>query len=263
MKKAKFVENEGLEYSSVQKAITILLSFIPDNKQAGTLQISDELGMNKSTVSRLIQVLMHYGLIQQDEQTRKYLLGRTCALLGMAVADPQIERLTELAQAHLEHLRNVVGESTCLEVVLSGRNKVIAEAIGPPPLSVSFMEFLPMHVTSGAKAILAHMDPKVVDSMIIGGFEKFTKNTITDPETFINQLKEIKTQGIAYNHGEANEDVHGVSVPVLNLQEKPIASVSICVPSNRASKIMNSKIIAELKDTAKRISTSLFPPITD
>ena len=175
MKKAKFVENESLEYSSVQKAIAILLSFIPDNKQAGTLQLSDELGINKSTVSRLIQVLMHYGLIQQDDQTRKYLLGRTCALLGVAVADPQIERLAELAQAHLEHLRDVVGESTCLEVLISGRNKVIAEAIGPPPLSVSFMEFLPLHVTSGGKSILAYTDPKIVDSMIIGGLDKFTE----------------------------------------------------------------------------------------
>jgi DNA-binding IclR family transcriptional regulator len=104
---------------------------------------------------------MHFGLVQQDEKTKKYLWGRTCALLGMAAEGSQTDRLTELSRPHIEHLRDAVGESVCLEIILSGRNKVIVEAIGPPPLSVSFMEFLPLHVTSGAKVILAYTDPKL------------------------------------------------------------------------------------------------------
>lgn len=75
----KFIENKNMEYSSVQKAISILLSFIPDNKAIGTLQLSKSLGLNKSTVSRLVHVLVQYGLIQQDEETKKYSLGRTAA----------------------------------------------------------------------------------------------------------------------------------------------------------------------------------------
>ena len=47
--------NKDLEYSSVQKAIGILLSFIPDNKAMGNLELSKSLGMNKSTISRLTQ----------------------------------------------------------------------------------------------------------------------------------------------------------------------------------------------------------------
>ena len=50
----KFTENKAVEYSSVQKAIGILLSFIPDNKAMGNQELSKSLGMNKSTVSRLI-----------------------------------------------------------------------------------------------------------------------------------------------------------------------------------------------------------------
>ena len=261
MIKNRFVENKSLEYSSAQKAITILLAFIPDNKPTGTLELSEMLGINKSTVSRLIQVLMHFELIQQDEKTRKYMLGRTCALLGMAVGGPQTDRLAELSRAHLEHLRDTVGESVCLEIILSGRNKVIADAIGPPPLTVTFEEYLPMHVTSGAKAILAFTDPEVVDNMINGELREYTKNTITNTKIFKDQLKEIKLQGIAYDHGEANQDVHGVSAPIFDHLKKPIAAVSICVPASRISKILNSQLIVELKQTANRISEHLFPPI--
>ncbi len=256
----KFTENKSLEYSSVQKAIALLLSFIPDNKPIGTLQLSEKLGFNKSTVSRLIQVLMHFGLVQQDEQTKKYLLGRTAAMLGMAVEGSEADRLVELSQPHIERLRDIVGESVNLEMLMAGRTKVMAQAIGPPPLSVTFEDFLPIHVAAGAKAILAFMNPELVDNLLRGHFEKLTDDTITDAEAFKNHLKEVKLQGIAYDHGEANKEVHAVSAPVFNYQDKPIAAISICVPSNRVTKILNSKLITELKETARRVSAYLLPP---
>lgn len=255
-----FSENKSLEYSSVQKAIAILLSFIPENKPIGTLQLSESLGFNKSTVSRLIQVLMHFGLVQQDERSKKYLLGRTAALLGMAVEGSEVNRLVELSQPYLERLRDFVGESVCLEIILSGRTKVMAQAIGPPPLSVTFQDFLPIHVAAGAKAILAFLNPEVVANMLQGPLEKWTDNTITDVKAFKNHLKEIKSIGIAYDHGESNADVHAVSVPVFNHMEKPIAAISICVPSARVNKILNSKLIKKLKKTTLQISEHLLPP---
>jgi DNA-binding IclR family transcriptional regulator len=160
-------------------------------------------------------------------------------------------------------LRDTIGESVCCEVLVSGVNKVIAEAIGPPPLSVTFEEYLPIHVAAGAKAILAFTDPEVVDSMIKGELEKFTENTVTDIQLFKDQLKEIKLHGIAYDHGEANKDVHAVSAPVFNQFEEPIAAISICVPSNRINKIVNNNIVIELKEAARRISERLFPAASE
>jgi DNA-binding IclR family transcriptional regulator len=120
-----------------------------------------------------------------------------------------------------------------------------------------------MHVTSGGKAILAFTDPEVVDSMIKGELEKFTENTITDIKIFKDHLKEIKLHGIAYDHGEANKDVHAVSAPIFNQFKEPIAAVSICVPASRISKILNNKLVDELKQAAGRISEHLFPPVSE
>jgi DNA-binding IclR family transcriptional regulator len=257
-----FSEAKELDYSSVQKAIGILLSFVPENKPIGTLQLSQLLGLNKSTVSRLIQVLVHFGLIQQDEASRKYSLGRTAALLGKAVEGSQMDRLIQFARPEIEYLRDTFGESVCCEVLLSGGNKVIAEAIGPPPLSVTFEDYLPMHVAAGAKSILAFTDSGVVDSMIKGELEKFTENTITDVNAFKDQLREIRQRGIAYDHGEANKDVHAVSAPVFNQLKEPIAAISICVPAGRINKILDHKVGVALKEAAKRITERLFPPVS-
>ncbi len=263
LNKKEFNGIKELDYSSVQKAIGILLSFVPENKPMGTLQLSNALGLNKSTVSRLIQVLVHFGLIQQDEVSRKYSLGRAAALLGKAVEGSQTDRLIQFAKPEIEYLRDTFGESACCEVLASSGNKVIAEAIGPPPLSVTFEEYLPRHVAAGAKAILAFTDPEVVDSMIKGELEKFTENTITDIEIFKDQLKEIKLHGIAYDHGEANQDVHAVSTPVFNQFNEPIAAISICVPASRINKIVNNKVVVELKEAASRISEHLFPAVSE
>lgn len=257
-KEGKFVENEELEYSSVQKAISILMAFIPDNKAKGNLELSNLLGLNKSTVSRLIQVLIHYGLIEQDEETRKFALGRTSAQLGMAVELSQNQRLAQLAQPFIESLRDAVGESVCLEALVSGQGKIISGAVGPPPLSVSFPESNPMHVSAGAKAVMAFLGNTVVDSMINGDFERITENTITDPDVFKDQLEEIKQQGIAYDHAEANPDIHAVAAPIFNHLKKPIAAITICVPATRVNKILNKSSLDSLKKTALSISDRLF-----
>lgn len=258
LNQSRFIENKSLEYSSVQKAIGILLSFIPDNKPMGTLQLSQSLGLNKSTVSRLVHVLMDYGLIQQDEETKKCSLGRSAALLGKAVGVSQMDRLSQFSRPLIDALSAAIGESACLEVLLSGHTKLIYSAIGPPPLSVTFQDSLPVHAAAGAKAILAYLSNEEVKSMINDELGRITENTITDIEEFHNHLEEIKKQGIAYDHGEANTDVHAISAPILNHLNRPVAAISVCVPATRVNKIMNNRTVDELKKTARLMSEHLF-----
>ncbi len=257
--KSGFTEMKVLEYSSVQKAIGILLSFVPDNKMVGNQELSAKLGMNKSTVSRLARVLTHYELLQQDEETQKYTLGRMSALLGLAVEVSQNERLAQLGQRYVDYLRDSVGESACLETLAAaGHVNVVCAAVGPPPLSVTFPESVPMHVAAGAKVILAFSDHEFTESMINGDFKKITENTITDPDVFRKQLEEIRLRGIAYDHAEANPYVHTVSVAVFNHQKKPVAALSICVPGARVNKISDPENIKVLKKTAMMLAGRLF-----
>ena len=225
----------------------------------GNLELSKALGLNKSTVSRLTHVLAHFGLMQQDQETQKYELGRTSALLGMAVEVSQSERLAQLGQPYVDYLRDAVGESVCLEVLHdAGYVQTVCGAVGPPPLSVTFPDSIPMHVNAGAKVILAFSDKEYAESMINGDFTRITENTITDPEVFKGQIEEVRRQGVAYDHGEANTDVHTVSVAVFNFLKKPAAALSICVPANRVHKITDSKTVELLQKTAMMISGRLF-----
>lgn len=259
----EFKEIKKLEYIAVQKALSILLCLMADNKSMGTLQLSKSLNLNKSTVSRLLQVLVYYGLVRKDKETRKYELGRTSALLGMAIEASQTDRLAQFAQSHIDRLRDTIGESVCVEVISSGHCITICEAIGPPPISVTFPPSVPMHASSAGKIILAFSGSEVIHNLINAKFEQFTENTITDIEVFKDRLKEIRLVGIAYDHGEMNTEVHALSAPIFNHLKKPVAAISICVPANRIKKILKNRSIDELKNTAGLISEHLYYLETD
>src|SRR3546814_6587222 len=49
--------------------------------------ICRQTGLNKSTVHRLTAALITDGLVQQDEQTRRYFLGAECYALGLVASD--------------------------------------------------------------------------------------------------------------------------------------------------------------------------------
>ena len=58
---------------------------MPYNQEAGTLELSNYLGLHKSTVSRLLRVLESYGFFQQNPRTRRLTLGPSISELEWAL----------------------------------------------------------------------------------------------------------------------------------------------------------------------------------
>ena len=248
------------DYSSVQKAIKILISFIPDNKEKGTLEISNKLGIHKSTVSRLSYVLTYYGLLQQDPETKKYKLGKTSADMGRAVIQSLTNQIGRVAQPFMDQLRDTVGESISLEAIIGDLVILVSESSGPSPVSVAFTQGsrVPLHVSSGAKAVLAFSAPEIVDRLISKKLRRFTSKTITDPAAFKEQLKSIRNEGVAFDRGEFSEDLISIGAPIFDHTGKPIAAVSVCSPIFRITPQKESKMVSEIKKTASIISENLF-----
>jgi len=248
------------DYSSAQKAIKILMAFIPQNQEIGTLELSKKLGFHKSTVSRLLRVLTYYQLLHQDPKTRKYTLGKTAADLGNAIGQSLSNKLVTIAQPFLNRFRDSIEESVSLEIMSGDTFILAAMALGPPPVSVAFNlgERIPFHVASGAKTILAFSQPEQVDQLINGKLRRYTPNTITNPNVFKEHLKEIKQQGVAFDRGEFHTEVYSIGAPIFNYTNKPVAAVSVCAPAYRMKLHDESNIVSQLKATAADISSQLL-----
>jgi DNA-binding IclR family transcriptional regulator len=249
-------------HKSVERALQILTAFTPDNQKKGTTELSEELGLHKSTVSRILGVMEYYGLVQQDVYTKKYNLGRMAVELGVAVIRSLNNNLVMIAQPHIDELRNKVHETVSLEVV-SGNGTILAyRAMGRQAVNVSTRvgQRMPTHVAAGAKAIMAFSPPKIVNNFLKGKFTRFTPNTVTDRKMLKRKLKEYKQQGFATDSGEMDSDVHVIAVPIFNYEKRPVAAIVIAVPTYRVEAVFKPDTISLLKDTAAKISSDLYYP---
>ena len=205
-------------------------------------------------------MLTYYGLLQQDPDTKKFRLGKTSADIGRAVIKSLTNQLVKMAQPFMDQVRDSVGESISLEAIIGDAVIMLSESNSQSPVSVAFTtgSRVPLHVSSGSKAILAFSTPDVVDRLINKKLRRFTPNTITDPDLFKEHLKSIKKEGIAIDRGEFSEDLISIGAPIFDHTQKPIAAVSVCSPKFRITPQKESRMISEIKKTAALISENLF-----
>ena len=238
----------------------ILLVFTPYNQEMGTVEISKKLGFHKATVSRILLALIRYGFLQQNPQTKKFMLGPSITSLGWTINHFLNTNLVHIAKPYIDELRNTLKETIVLEV-LAGKSTVMAYiAEGPQRVRIAgtIGDRIPIHAAAGAKAILAFSSPEVRDNFIINGaMPRFTPNTITDPEMFQLQLQDIRRQGFSFDNEEIDIGINAVGAPIFNYEEKPVAAVVLAGPSPRVTWDSDSPIVARLKDTAARISAQL------
>jgi IclR family KDG regulon transcriptional repressor len=255
------MEQIPMTHQSIVRAINFLKAFIPYNQPMGTNEFSERFNLNKSTVCRILQVLRDNELLYQDPDTKKYYLGPLAAEMGMAVSKSLQTHLITIAQPFLDELSITTGEGIALEV-LSGKSSILAYQMPARKtlrVSVKLGERLPCHVTSGAKIIMAFSEPDFVDKLLDKKLEPFTPNTITNPEILREHLIEYRRQGVAFDHGELDEDVYTIAAPIFNYEKRPVAAAVVVVPAKRMmDKEIKSKIITSVKETARLISSKLF-----
>jgi IclR family transcriptional regulator, KDG regulon repressor len=247
-------------HQSVGRALEILLGFIPHNQEMRAVEISKNLGLHPSTVNRLLHVITRYGFLQQDRATRKYRLGESAVDMGKAIAQSFREHLVEIAKPQIDNLRNIIGDTISLEVMLGDTTTVAYRARGPHRIQVLFDpgERLPVHVAAGAKTILAFSPPGAVDKLIHGKLARLTRNTITNPEILKVQLDEIKRQGFAFDNKELDIHIQAVAAPIFDHQKKPVAAVVLSAPVFRMKAHLKTNAIALVQQTAKKISQLVF-----
>jgi len=254
------MKNKSDDYLSVQKAIEILMAFTPHGREMGTIEISRNLDLNKSTVSRILGVLANHNLLQQNPDSKKYILGEGAAAIGRAMGRSLSARLVDIAQPYMNRLRDAVRESVSLEVLTGDRVVIGAEAPGPAATRVAFNtgDKTPFHVASGAKAILAFSSQEMIDYHISGKLARYTEHTITDPARIKKQFREIVKEGVAFDCEEYGLDVYSIGAPIFNHVQKPVAAVSVCSVASRMTPGRKSEIVSHVKATASEISERLF-----
>jgi DNA-binding IclR family transcriptional regulator len=245
--------------NSIEKALEVLLAFVPYNGELGTGEISQKLGLHVATASRILRILASKGFLQQDPATKKFTLGPAASDIGRAYNTGLNTNFVQLAKPYIDKLRSTLEETVVLEV-LSGTSSVMAYVTeGPQRVRIAGTvgDRLPAHAAAGAKAILASAPEEMVDRFLAGELTQLTSNTITDLKAYKRELEETRRRGYSLDREEIDIGINAIGVPIFGNDRVPIAAVVVVGPSRRITGRKDSAVVIRAKATATGISQQL------
>ena len=243
---------------SVERAIAILKAFSIEQPERGVGELSDELGLHKSTVSRLAQTLQRSGLLTRNPETKRYRLG--IELLGLASQVASYLDVREVARPLLRQLAKDCQESVNL-VVLEDGQVINLEQFIPAERQVKNIgrvgRRMCAHATSAGKVMLAYLSPGELDQALGNELAGFTSNTITDPRELHQQLAQIRKQGYAVAQEELEDGLNAIAAPIHDHTNHVIAAASIAGPAYRIRPEMFAPLADQLVRMTDRISREM------
>lgn len=243
---------------SVIKALDIIEILNKENEM-GISEISQKLGMDHSTVYRLVSTLKYKGYVKQNTKTKRYSNSFKLFELGNNV----VERLglRREAQPFLEELAENTHETVNL-AVMDGKHVLYIDKIESTEtikVDLNIGKRLPSYCTGLGKVMLAYMpESKVKQLLKDEEFIKYTNHTITSIKELIEQLKEIRKQGYGIDNEEYVKGLVCLAAPVRISGGKVVAAISIAVPKYRyLGGETQPKYAALLKKAADSLSKKL------
>jgi DNA-binding IclR family transcriptional regulator len=208
----------------LDRGVQILQAFRP---RGGTLTLSElvgRTGLPKPTVYRLAGALVELGLLERQQVG--YRPGLALFELGELV--PAKVALREIALPYMQDLYEATHHTVHL-AVRDGLDVIYAEKIrGHHGVDVPSRVGgrLPMSSTGVGKALLAFVEPDVVDAVLSRPLRKLTVRSLDDPRSLATELTEIRHTGIAYDRQEAANGVMCIAAPLV-VESRAIAALSL------------------------------------
>ena len=241
---------------SIERAFAVLATLT--GGPIGVTEVAQRAGVPKSTAARLLSSLVREGAAEQVPGDSRYRLGPQIVTLAASVRPTR--SLVALARAHLIALAAVAGEAAGLSIPDGVLVHYVDQVDSPHPVGVRDWTGtrLPMHAVSSGLVMLAHFPRAGIDAILAQPLERFTPQTITDPEVLRERLRTVLRHGSAWTREEYAEGITSVAAAIADEAGEVVAAVHVHGPSYRfPSPGSDARVAAEVVATAARISAAI------
>lgn len=237
------------EIQSLARGLKIMELLAASTDAVSVTELADELSIDKSSASRLVQTLANHGYAEQDAQSRRYRLGPQIVRLSRSLLTRM--PLRNEADPFLHNLVNRTGECAHLAILAQNQALYIDQVESPASLRVTtgVGTLAPLHCTALGKSLLAFSTEAVFPSEL----QAFTPRTITDAETLRRHLEQVRQQGYAVDDEEYDFGVRCVAAPVFDYRGKAVGAIGISGPAGR----MTLERVAEFATVVREVSRNL------
>ena len=212
-----------------------LLEVIASRDQLYSLQgLVDETGLPKPTLHRMLQQLEAGGLLQREDDGRRYSTG---VRLRRLAENLLLNNSFHGAQhAVLRRLVEEVGES-CNLTALTGDEVVYldrVETAAPLRFYLHPGSRVPVHCSASGKLFLAQMSPAQRRRLLAHGtLEAFTPKTLTDLDALEQEVVRVRRDGYALDNEEFLPGLLCIAVLVPNPAGRSNLGIAVQAPSMR------------------------------
>jgi DNA-binding IclR family transcriptional regulator len=198
--------------STIARVGALLALFTPERPSWRLAELAQQLGWDAATTHRLANALVEIRLLDRREEESAYQLGVLTLELGSVYlsAHPSSRRVVE----EMELIAERTGLTVQIGVLASASVSIVDSRESASPLRAAALlgQRLPLHATAAGKAILAQLPDGRALELLGEELEELTPRTITDPETLLDQLAEVRRSGLAHAEGELADGLCATAV---------------------------------------------------
>jgi DNA-binding IclR family transcriptional regulator len=213
---------------SVDRTLCILEVLSDYEEGMGITDISEKVGLHKSTVHRLLSTLIYKGYIKQDQVTSKYSL--TLKLFELGSKKVEKMNIVSIAQPYIKELMEKTNEVVHLGV-REGEELIYVAKVEPQKSIKMYTRIgmrKPMYCTAMGKAMMSEMPTEEVHKIWNeSDVKKLTNKTIVDFNELMKNLKDIRMIGYALDNEEVEEGIRCVGAVVKNYRNEVCGAISV------------------------------------
>ncbi len=250
----------GLQRNQSLLRAVDLLRALGDRPEGTTVSdLARTAGLAIPTARRLVATLADAGLAEQLPADGRWVLGRELVRLGRA-ADPFVG-VVGRARPIVERLADEAGEAAVLAAArLPHAVDVLFQVDAPRRVGVaSWMgRSFGLHASAGARlAFAAIADDQIRAILGPGPFHRYTSSTITDPETFLDDVREVRQSGMAFGVDDLEEGLTSIALPVGELDPANTFQIGILGPSSRLGPARRDALVPLIRQCARDVERAL------
>jgi IclR family transcriptional regulator, KDG regulon repressor len=248
--------------TSIRRGIEVLLSLATDEAVQqggmGVTRIAEQLGREKSQVSRALKALAEYGLVERNRDALTYRLGWRIYALAQLAGQP---RVLEEARPRLRQLVASVEERAYLTVLQGvGVLTLLSESPGRAVEAVGWVgRTTPAYCTSSGHALLLDHDRQALE-LFFSGVELTPRapKTPTNLDAIAERLERARRAGYVISDEEFEQGLISVAAPVRDAGGAIVAALNVSGPKFRFGRRVRDAAEAVLA-TALDLSSALAP----
>ncbi len=240
---------------SVRRALALLRILATGQERGVRLtDIVEESGLNRPTVHRLLKVLAEEGAVEQDAQSRRYLVGQEVTLLGLARSARFPIRA--VADPYLRHLADELGDTVFLSIRSGFDSICIDRKLGHYPVKVLSLEVggrRPIGVGVSGIAMLSLLPADEAAGITHANAQRLEAHGLTDAK-LLERVKAARARGYAFAESGLVKGTRAVAIAIPDPSGDSLAAISVAAVADRLTSARLPGVVAAIREQVGLIS---------